>query len=95
MSYSKTIKFSSPPKAIKVNQIALPPIPVEQSNEYALSEYERGKKEATEFYQQEIQKLRDNYAKEQSTLLSSIDNKKPRNVFRRDRYGQLRDMLEF
>ena len=75
MSYSKTIKFSSPPKAIKVNQIALPPIPVEQSNEYALSEYERGKKDATEFYQQEIQKLRDNYAKEQSTLLSSIDNK--------------------
>ena len=75
LSYSKTIKFSSPPKAIKVNQIALPPVPVEQSNEYARTEYERGKKEATEFYQQEIQKLRDNYAKEQSTLLSSIDNK--------------------
>ena len=63
LSYSRSIKFSSPPKGFKVNQIALPPVPVDQSSEQATSEYERGKKEATAFYQLEIQKLRDSYGK--------------------------------
>lgn len=75
LSYSRSIKFSSPPKGFKVNQIALPPVPVEQSSEQATSEYERGKKEATAFYQLEIQKLRDSYGKQQTELLSSIDAK--------------------
>jgi flagellar biosynthesis/type III secretory pathway protein FliH len=75
LSYSRSIKFSSPPKGFKVNQIALPPVPVDQSSEKASSEYERGKREATAFYQVEIQKLRDSYGKQQTELLSSIDAK--------------------
>jgi flagellar biosynthesis/type III secretory pathway protein FliH len=50
-------------------------VTVEQSSEQASSEYERGKKEATAFYQLEIQKLRDSYGKQQTELLSSIDAK--------------------
>jgi len=75
LSYNKTIKFSSPPKGIKVNQIALPPISIEKSNEVADSEYERGKKEATLFYQTEIKKLRENYAGDLSSVLQSVENK--------------------
>jgi len=75
LSYSRSIKFSSPPKGFKVNQIALPPVSVDQSSEQASSEYERGKKEATAFYQLEIQKLRDSYCKQQTEILSSIDAK--------------------
>ena len=75
LSYNKTIKFSSPPKGIKVNQIALPPISIEKSNEVADSEYERGKKEASSFYQAEIKKLRENYAGDLLSVLKSVENK--------------------
>jgi flagellar biosynthesis/type III secretory pathway protein FliH len=50
-------------------------VSVDQSSEQASSEYERGKKEATAFYQLEIQKLRDSYCKQQTEILSSIDAK--------------------
>ena len=75
MSYSRSIRFPNPLSGFKVNHIGVPSIAVEQSNEQALAEYNRGKEEATAFYQAEIAKLRTNYADSQSKLLANIDGK--------------------
>ncbi len=75
LSYSRSIRFPKPLTGFKVSHIGLPPISVDQSNEIAVSEYNRGKEEATAFYQSEIAKLRTSYADAQSQLLGNIDAK--------------------
>lgn len=75
MSYNRSIRFPKPISGFKVNHIGAPPITAEQSSENSASEYARGKKEATAFYQAEIAKLRSSYADAQSQLLTKIDVK--------------------
>lgn len=75
LSYNRSIRFPKPLSGFKVNNIGLPPIPVVQSQEDSLAEYNRGKEEATSFYQKEIVKLRTDYAEVQSQLLSNVDSK--------------------
>jgi flagellar biosynthesis/type III secretory pathway protein FliH len=75
LSYSRSIHFSKAPTGFKVNHIGSPPVPLEQSDEKAASEYNRGKEEATVFYQAEIAKLRTNYADVQSQLLANVNVK--------------------
>ena len=75
MSYNRSINFPKPLSGFKVDHIGDPSITAAQSNENALNEYNRGKAEATAFYQAEISKLRTNYADSQSKLLASIDTK--------------------
>ena len=75
LSYNRSIQFPKPLSGFKVNNIGQSPIPVAQSLENANAEYNRGKEDATVFYQSEITKLRKDYAEVQSQLLSNIDNK--------------------
>jgi flagellar assembly protein FliH len=73
LSYSRSIRFSKPPTGFKVNHIGAPPVPSEKSDEKAALEYNRGKEEATSFYQAEIAKLRSEYADAQERLLSNVN----------------------
>ena len=75
LSYNRSIRFPKPLSGFKVNNIGLPAISVDQSQGDSLAEYNRGKEEATSFYQKEIAKLRTDYAEAQSQLLSNIDSK--------------------
>jgi len=75
LSYNRSINFPKPLSGFKVDHIGDPPITAAQANENALNEYNRGKAEATAFYQAEISKLRTNYGDSQSKLLASIDTK--------------------
>ena len=75
MSYNKSISFPETPAGFKVSFFGDPPLSSEQAVDQKTSAYERGKAEATEFYQAEIKKLRDEYAQRQEQLLSSLDQK--------------------
>ena len=75
LSYNRSILFPKPPSGFKINHIGLPPVPASESSQNAISEYERGKQEASIFYKAEIADLRAKYANVESTLLSNIDAK--------------------
>ena len=57
MSFNKSIDFPAPPSGFKVTYIGNPDITVEESNSASQESYNRGKQEATSFYQAEIKKL--------------------------------------
>jgi flagellar assembly protein FliH len=75
LSYSKSISFPEPPSGFKVSYCGAQPVAVDQVDQQSASEYERGKAEATAFYQAEIRKLRDEFAQRQEQLLAGIDQK--------------------
>ena len=75
MSFSKSISFPVPPSGFKVSFIGKPDIPVEKSTAASTESYNRGKAEATSFYQAEIKKLREELATQQRHLLDKIDPK--------------------
>ena len=75
MSFSKSISFPVPPSGFKVSFIGKPDIPVEKSSAVSNESYNRGKAEATSFYQAEIKKLREELATQQRHLLDKINQK--------------------
>ncbi len=75
MSFSKSISFPVPPSGFKVSFIGKPDIPVEKSSAASTESYNRGKAEATSFYQAEIKKLREELATQQRHLLDKINQK--------------------
>ena len=75
MSFSKSISFPVPPSGFKVSFIGKPDIPVEKSSAASTESYNRGKAEATSFYQVEIKKLREELATQQRHLLEKINQK--------------------
>ena len=75
LSFNKTIYFPSPPKNFEVNFHGKPPLSVDVANQQSTISAEEGKKEATEFYQKEVDKLRGEFAEKQNTLLLEINNK--------------------
>ncbi len=75
MSYSKSIFFPDPPAGFKVSYCGPQSVPVNQVEQKSASEYERGKAEASHFYQAEIRKLRDEFAQRQEQMLANIDQK--------------------
>lgn len=75
LSYNKSISFPETPAGFKVSFFGDPPLSNEQADDQKTSAYEKGKAEATDFYQAEIKKLRDEYAQRQEQLLSSLDQK--------------------
>lgn len=75
MSFSKSISFPVPPSGFKVSFIGKPDIPVEKSSAVSTESYNRGKAEATSFYQAEIKKLREELATQQRHLLDKINQK--------------------
>ena len=75
MSYNKTISFPIAPKSFKVSFYGDPPVSAQQTLTESNESLNKGKSEATAFYQQEIQKLRGEIANEQQSLLASINSK--------------------
>ncbi len=75
MSFSKSISFPVPPSGFKVSFIGKPDIPLEKSSAASTESYNRGKAEATSFYQAEIKKLREELATQQRHLLNKINQK--------------------
>ena len=75
MSFNKSINFPASPSGFKVSYIGNPDIPVEESNSASQESYNRGKQEATSFYQAEIKKLREEIAVQQNQLLGEINQK--------------------
>ena len=75
MSFSKSISFPVPPSGFRVSFIGKPDIPVEKSSAVSTESYNRGKAEATSFYQAEIKKLREELATQQRHLLDKINQK--------------------
>ena len=75
MSFSKSIPFPVPPSGFKVSFIGKPDIPVEQFSSANTESYNRGKSEATSFYQTEIKKLREEIATQQGQLLGEINQR--------------------
>jgi len=72
LSFSKNIKFSSPPKGFEVSFFGKPPISQKVADEHANSENQRGKLEARSAFEEELSKLRNDYATRQEKILSSI-----------------------
>ena len=87
MSFNKSITFPVPPSGFKVSYIGMPDVPVEELNSSKQDSYTRGKQEATNFYQAEIQKLREEIGVRQKELLSGINQKVLATV------GELEDRL--
>ena len=75
MSYNKTVSFPRAPQGFSVISVEQAPVSTSSAQENSLKSYEQGKKEATDFYQQEIKKLREDYALRQETLLGSLQSK--------------------
>lgn len=75
MSYNKSISFPEAPSGFSVTFCGDPSLPADQAEAKAHSSYERGKAEAAEFYQAEIKKLRDDYARRQEELLAKLDQR--------------------
>ncbi len=74
LSYNKTISFPIAPKSFKVRFYGDPPVPAEEIVTQQHQSLSKGKTEATAFYQDEIKKLREEIAKKQDTLLTSINS---------------------
>ena len=75
LSFSKSISFPEVPSGFKVSYIGAPEVPVSTMESEVQQALDRGKKEATLFYKEEIQKLRDEIGQRQTQLLSQINQK--------------------
>lgn len=75
MSYSKAISFPRPPQGFSVISVEQPAVPLIEVTENNKKSYEQGKQEASDYYQKEIKKLREDYASRQNALLASIQQK--------------------
>jgi flagellar assembly protein FliH len=75
LSYSKAISFPRPPQGFSVISVEQPAVPLIEVTENNKKSYEQGKQEASDYYQKEIKKLREDYASRQNALLASIQQK--------------------
>ena len=75
MLYNKKVHFSESPKGFSVKYFGPPPVSAHDRDIASSQALERGKVEASQFYQVEIQKLREEFGIRQDTLLQSINSK--------------------
>lgn len=75
MSFNKSISFPEPPKGFKVSFVGAPPIESLEADRMVQQAYEKGKLEASEFYKNEIKKLRETYAARQDKALAGLNLK--------------------
>jgi len=75
LSYGKSISFPEPPAGFRASYCGAQAVAVHQVEQKSASEYDRGKAEATHFYQAEIRKLLDEFAQRQEQMLANIDQK--------------------
>ena len=75
MSFNKSIFFPSPPKSFEVKFHGQPLLDHGVVKEQNSSSYESGKKDATDFYSQEVEKLSLDYAERQNSILEELNKK--------------------
>ena len=75
LSFNKSVFFPEKPTGFTVNSVAPAPAPVHKLQEEKQAAYEKGKLEASTHYNQEIRKLRDEYALRQEELLKGLHEK--------------------
>lgn len=75
LSFNKSIFFPSPPKSFEVKFHGQPLLDHEVVKEQNSSSYESGKKDATDFYSQEVEKLSLDYAERQNSILEELNKK--------------------
>ena len=75
LSFNKSIHFPAQPNGFKVSFVGNPDIPEDKLNSSTQESYNRGKQEATSFYQAEVKNLREEIAIRQSELLSEINQR--------------------
>ena len=75
MLFNKKVHFSESPKGFSVNYFGPPAVSVQERDKASVQGEEEGKAQATQFYQNEIQKLREEFATRQNSLLQSINSK--------------------
>ena len=75
MSYNKTIAFNAIPVGFTVSPPVYPQKTHDEVSALKDSSYLQGKQEATDFYNNEIKKLREDFETRQKSLLSLIEKK--------------------
>lgn len=75
MLFNKKVHFSESPKGFSVNYFGPPAVSVQERDNASVQGLEEGKAQATQFYQDEIRKLRDELGLRQNNLLNSINSK--------------------
>jgi flagellar biosynthesis/type III secretory pathway protein FliH len=73
LSFNKKVSFPEPPKGFRVKSVSFPPASVEEQKQKELSYLEDGKKQATEFYLAEVEKLKTEYGQKQSAILDQLN----------------------
>ena len=75
MSFNKKVSFPNDLKGFSVRSVSSPPVPIEKVAEESGQKFEEGKKSATEFYLAEINKLRNEFAANQQSVLENLNQK--------------------
>ena len=75
MLFNKKVHFPESPKGFSVKYFGPPAVSVHDRDNASAKGVEEGKSQATQFYQDEIRKLRDEYGLRQKNLLNSINSK--------------------
>ena len=75
MSYNRVIRFPESLKAVTFGSVEDPPVPAGETAEQVRLAQEQGKAEATDFYKEEVRKLRAEYGQRQAEILSAAQNK--------------------
>ena len=75
MLFNKKVRFGEAPVGFSVKHYGQPSVAATQSHQSATDAMQKGKAEATEFYQKEIAQLRDELGGRQNKLLSDLNIK--------------------
>lgn len=75
MLFNKKVHFSESPKGFSVKYFGPPAVSVQDRDNASVQGAEEGKAQASQFYQDEIRKLRDEFGLRQNNLLNTINSK--------------------
>ena len=75
MSFNKKVSFPIDLQGFSVRSVSSPPVPIEKVAEQSDQKFEEGKKSAADFYLAEINKLRNEYAANQQSVLENLNKK--------------------
>ena len=75
MSFNKKVSFPNDLKGFIVRSVSSPPVPIDKVAEQSGQKFEEGKKSAADFYIAEINKLRNEFAANQQSVLENLNKK--------------------
>ena len=75
LSFNRKIIFPEPPTKFTVRSVNLPPVPQDVAEFKSQSSYNAGKKESSDFYLAEINKLKNDLASKQTEILEQLNDR--------------------